>query len=453
MSAEDPRAVVERALGRARNGGAHQADALLVESTSTEVRVRADEVDFVKQAQERALGIRVLISGAKGRSTAVTSTSDLSPEAVERMADETVALARATAPDPTAGLPEGDFAEALPNLDLADPPGDAVSLEARIDAARAAEAAARETDPRVVNSEGAEVDSARSRVTYGNSAGFLGGYEATSHGVSCMPVVAQDGAMQTDWWMSAARHWSALDDPAAVGRRAAERALRRLGARRVATCEVPVIFEASVARSLLGHLVGCVSGYAVYRGTSFLAKRMGEPIGSEQVTIVDDGRRPAGLGSKPFDGEGLATRRNLVVEQGRLASWILDTYAGRKLGLPSTGNAARGVGSGPGAAPTNLWLEPGSSSLDELVADTPRGLLVTYLFGQGFNPVTGDLSRGAAGLWIEGGRISHPVEEITIAGNLGDVLRDVDAVADDLLWLGRVATPSLRVRRMTVGGE
>jgi PmbA protein len=196
-----------------------------------------------------------------------------------------------------------------------------------------------------------------------------------------------------------------------------------------------------------------VNGYAIYRQTSFLAGRVGETIASELLTVIDDGLRPGGLGSRPFDGEGQASRRNIVLERGRLASYLLDSYSARKLGLRSTGNAARGAGSAPTAAPSNFWLEPGRSSLEQLIATTPRGLLVTELIGQGFNPVTGDYSRGAAGLWIEGGELTGPVEEITIAGNFGDMLRDIDAVGSDLVWLGRVASPSLRIARMTVAGE
>jgi PmbA protein len=229
--------------------------------------------------------------------------------------------------------------------------------------------------------------------------------------------------------------------------------VRRLGGRRVATCEVPVIFDPVTAPSLLGHLVACVNGYAVYRGTSFLADRLGDRIASERVTVVDDGRVAGALGSRPFDAEGQATRRTTLVERGLLASWLLDAYSGRKLGSPTTGNAARAPGGLPTAAPTNLWLEPGDATLEEIVADTRRGLLVTELIGMGFQPVSGNYSRGAAGLWIEGGEIVHPVEEITIAGHLGEMLASIDAVGSDLIWLGRTASPSLRVAKMTVAGN
>jgi PmbA protein len=229
--------------------------------------------------------------------------------------------------------------------------------------------------------------------------------------------------------------------------------VRRLGARRVPTCEAPVIFDPFTAPSLLGQLVGCASGYAIYRQSSFLRERMGERIAASGVTVIDDGRLPGGLGSKPFDGEGLPTRRNVIVQDGTLQSWLLDSYSGRKLGLASTGNASRGAGSGPGVGATNLWLEPGEESLEQIIAGTEKGLLVTELIGMGFNPTTGDYSRGASGLWIENGEIQYPVEEITIASNLGDMLMNIDAIGDELIWRGRTACPALRIARMTVAGE
>jgi PmbA protein len=452
MSA-DATAIVERALARLRRAGAQAGDALLVDSDSTEARVRGAEIDFVKQARERTLGLRAFVAGARGLRTAQTSTSDLAPDSVDRLVDATLALAAATAEDPTAGLPEGGFAADAPELALLDPRDRDVPVEQRIESARRAEAAARAVDPRIENSEGSQVGSEFSNVVYGNTRGFLGRYEAAAHSLFCEPIARQNGSLQRDSWFSAARRLGALEDAEAVGRTAAARALRRLGARRVRTCEVPVIFDPVTAPSLLGHVAACVNGYAVYRETSFLASRMGERVASGLVTIVDDGRLPGRLGSRPFDGEGLPTRRNALVTAGRLSGWILDGYSARKLGLASTGSAARGPASAPSAAPTNLWLEPGAGTLEELVAATPRGLLVTELIGMGFHPVTGDYSRGAAGLWIEGGEIVHPVEEITIAGNLGEMLLAIDAVAADLVWRGRVASPSLRVARMTVAGE
>jgi PmbA protein len=454
VSAAQERALVERALQRARQAGADAADALIAASDSLETRVRGDEIDHVVQARQHTLGLRALVRGSAGMRSAVTSTSDLSEEAVDRLAAETVALARATAEDPAAGLPEDGFdaGSAAEDLGLLAPEDRAVSVEARIEDARAAEAAARAVDPRIANSEGSQAGSEFRRVVYGSTQDFLGDYESASHSLFCEPLARENGAMQRDYWMTVARRRDALESPTAVGRTAAARAVRRLGARRVPTCEVPVLFDPITAASLLSQLAGLASGYAVYRKTSCLAERLGEPIASPLLTVIDDGRRPGGLGTRPFDGEGLATRRNLLLTRGRLTSWLLDSYSARKLGMQSTGNAARSAGSAPGVAPTNLWLEPGTRSQEQIIADTPRGLLVTELIGMGFNPVTGDYSRGAAGLWIEGGEIAFPVEEITIAGNLLQMLRDVDAVGSDLLWLSRVASPSLRIARMTVAG-
>ncbi|MHA7835972.1 MAG: TldD/PmbA family protein [bacterium] len=444
---------VQRALEGAHRAGATQVDVLLVEGDDREVRVRGDEIELVKQAQERGLGIRALVQGSDGLQAAVVSTSDLAPDAVDRIAEEAVALARATAADPAAGLPESGFAETIPELDLFDPADRDVPLEARIEDARRAESAARGADPRITNSEGSSASSGFARVVYGNSLGFLGGYESASHGLFSEPIAREGNSMQRDYWMTAGRHLRDLEEPGAVGRQAADRALRRLGARRVPTCEVPVLFDDRTAPSLLGQLAACVSGYAVYRESSFLADRLGDTIASERVHVIDDGRLPGGLGSKPFDGEGQPTRRNVLVSKGRLETWLLDHYSARKLGLESTGNASRGAGSAPRVGTTNLWLEPDTGSLDELVAEIDRGLLVTELIGMGFNPTTGDYSRGAAGFWIEGGEIAHPVEEITIAGNLGDMLMDIDRVGGELVWRGRTASPPLRIARMTVAGE
>jgi PmbA protein len=451
--ASEARDIVSRALERVRAAGADAADAVLVRGNALESRVRDREIDFVKQSRNRTLGLRALVRGAAGASSAMSSTSDLSADAVVRMASETVALARATAEDPHAGLPEGGYAEDTPDLGLFEHADRSVDIEARIAEARRAETAARSVDARITNSEGSEVGSHFSHVVYGNTEGFLGDYESAAHSLFSEPIASSNGAMQRDYWYTTGRRLADLEDAEAVGRRAARRALRRLDGRRVPTCEAPVIFDALTAPSLVRHIAGCVNGYSVYRRTSFLAERKGEVVASEGVSVIDDGRLPGGLGSKPFDGEGQPTRRNILVDRGRLTSWLLDSYSARKLGEASTGSAARSAGSAPSAAPTNLWLEPGDRTLEEIIADTPRGLLVTELIGMGFDPVTGDYSRGAAGLWIENGEITHPVEEITVAGNLGEMLMSIDAIGSELVWLGAVASPALRVSRMTIAGE
>jgi len=453
MSAETPSATVERAIDRARRAGATAVDAVLIESDSVEARVRAAEIEFVTQARERVLGIRALVAGEHGARSASTSTSDLSPEAVDKMAEETAELARATAADPTAGLPDEAFASEVLDLALFDPADRDVDVEMRIQDARAAEAAARDADPRIENSEGSQVGSSFSHVAYGNSAGFFGEYDTAAHSLFSQPVAKSKDGLQRDYWYTVARRLSDLESPESVGRMAAERVLRRLGAKRISTCEAPVIFDPVTAPSLLGHLISCVNGYAVYLQTSYLAGKLGEAIAASSMTVIDDGTRPGGLGSKPFDGEGLRTRRTVVVDRGRLSSYLLDSYSARKLEMQSTGNATRGAGSPPSAGSTNLWLEPGQQSLDEIIASTQRGLLVTELIGMGFDPVTGDYSRGAAGLWIEGGEIVGPVEELTIAGNLAEMLMNIDAIGSDLLWRGTTASPSVRISKMMIAGE
>jgi len=447
---DELRDAVSHALESARAAGAYAADVGLSAGESFEARVRGDEIDFVKQSRERGLGVRVFYGGRGGLSSATTRTNDLAPAVVSSVAADAVALARATVPDPCAGLPDGGFASDAPALGLCEPRDRPFDTEGRIASARVAEAAAHAVDPRIGDSDGSQVDSSWSRIVYGNSAGFLADYESGRHSLMAESLArSADGKMQRDIWYTSARRLAGLEPAAAVGVKSAERALRKLGARRVPTCEAPVIFDPLVAPSLLRQLAGCLSGYAVYRGASFLASRMGERIAAPGVTLIDDGRRIGGLGSRPFDGEGLATRRNVLVDGGRLRSWVLDTYAARKLGLASTGSAVRGGG----ASTTNLWLEPGSLSPETIVTSTKRGLYVTELIGQGFNPVTGDYSRGASGLWIENGELAFPVEEITIAGNLGAMLKQIDAIGSDLLWLGSVAAPTLRVARMTIAGS
>ena len=443
---------IELALAALARAGAAQADAGLVTQDRLEVRVRGEEIDSVQQAQSRGLELRAFVASDAGFRTATTSTSDLSPDEIERLAAQTVELARAAAPDPAAGLPDGPVGGDLPDLALFDPADRPWKVEDEVEACRRAERAARAVDPRIANSEGSRATLSYSDVAYGSSTGFLGSYSAGRYGVVCMPVAESDGEKQVDYWYTSARTRSELDAPDEVGRVAGERVARRLGARAIPTCEVPVIFEARVAGSLLRHLFGCLSGYALYRGASFLMDRLGESIASEHVTIVDDGLRPGGLGSRPFDAEGLPSRTNVLVARGRLEMYLYDTYSARKCGAVSTASAAR-AGSGVTVGPTNLRLEPGSGTLEELVAGTDRALLVTDLMGSGFNPVTGDYSRGAAGVWIEGGRIVHPVQEVTVAGHLGDMLKAIDAVAGDLDLRDRVASPSLRIARMTVAGQ
>ncbi len=436
-------------LAQAERAGAGAADAVMVESSAFAAGVRLGEVEKLTDARERRLGLRVFA----GASVAIAATADLSRAGLERFAADTVALARVTAPDPLSGLPErGALAEDRPDLDLYDAAAIAPNPEHALGQARAAEAAALAVDPRLDNSEGAEFSQDASLIGYASSLGFEGCYRRSSFHLGVEPVATEGRTMQRDFWYARARHLARLEDPVAIGRRAAARTLRRLGARRVKTQEAPVIFESTVAVSLLGHLAGAVTGQSLYRGTSFLLGRLGDTIAAPLVTVVDDGRMTRGHGSRPFDAEGLPTRRTVVVDRGVLQSYLLDTYSARRLDLASTGNAARAVGDAPSATPTNLYLEAGSHSPEAIIASVERGLLVTELIGFGVNPVTGDYSRGAAGLWIEHGEIVHAVEEITIAGNLLDMFRDVEMVGNDLEFRGSIAAPTVKIRHMTIAG-
>ncbi len=443
------RAAAVSAVDLAARVGATAADAVLVESVAFAAGVRLGNVEKLTDAREKRLGLRVFV----GERSAIAATADLTADGLARFVADTVALARVTAPDPMSGLPErAALAADAPDLDLYDAAAATPSPESALERARAGEAAALDCDPRLSNSEGAEFSQEAASIAYASTLGFDGCYRHSSFGLTVEPVASIGGHMQRDYWYARARHLHDLADPVTVGRTAAARTLRRLGARRVRTQEAPVVFEHEVAASLLRHLAAAVTGQSLYRGTSFLLGRLGETIASPLVTVVDDGRLPHGHGSRPFDAEGLATRRTTVVDGGRLTSYLLDTYSARRLGLPATGNAARALGDAPVAAPTNFYLQAGPDDPGDIIASVERGLLVTELIGFGVNPVTGDYSRGAAGLWVEHGEIAYPVEEITIAGNLLDMLRDIEMVGNDLAFRGAIAAPTIKIRRMMIAG-
>jgi PmbA protein len=436
-------------VGRALEGGARAADAVVAESDGLAVGVRLGEVEKLKRSRQRRAGLRVFV----GESTAIVSTADFSPDGIAELAREACALAARTAPDPHAGLPDAaDLARDLPDLDLHDPAVERVEPEQALAWAREGEAAALAAGPEITNSEGAEFDADAGQLAYASSLGFAGSYVGSHAGLSVVPVASRDGAMQRDSWYTTHRKLAGLEPSADVGREAARRTLRRLGARRPPTRECPVVFDPETAASLLRHLAGAISGSALYRRMSFLVDRLGEQIASPMVTVIDDPLRPAGPASRPFDGEGVAQRRRMVVEQGVLRTYLLDSYSARRLGLRTTGHAARSIGDAPGAGPTNFTLEPGTKTAEEIVASVRSGLYVTELIGFGVNGVTGDYSRGAAGMWIENGELAYPVEELTIAGNLRDMLRDIDMVGSDLRLRNALAAPTLRIARMTVAG-
>jgi len=437
------------AIDLATRAGATAADAVLVHTAAFGAGVRLGHVEKLSEARERRLGLRVFV----GERSAIAGTADLTADGLVRFVSDTVALARVTAPDPMSGLPDRTaLAIDIPDLDLYDDTAATPAPDSALERARVAEAAALGCDPRLSNSEGAEFSQEASTVAYASTLGFAGCYRHSSFALAVEPVASSEGKMQRDYWYARARHLRDLADPITIGRMAAARTLRRLGARRIPTQEAPVIFEAEVAASLLRHLAGAVTGQSLYRGTSFLLGRLGETIASPLVTVVDDGRLPNGHASRPFDAEGLPTRHTTLVDGGRLTSYLLDTYSARRLALTSTGNAARAIADAPMAAPTNLYLQAGPHDPGEIVASVERGLLVTELIGFGVNQVTGDYSRGASGLWIEHGEIVYPVEEITIAGNLLDMLRDIEMVGNDLGFRSAIAAPTVKIRHMMIAG-
>ena len=436
--------------------GASDAEAVAREGDEFSVNVRMGQVETLKESGSRGLGVRVFL----GKRSASTSTSDLTAEGIRQLVDGAMALVKVTEEDAFSGLPEtAEFGSLSSDLHLYDEDVYSLPGPERIEWARRAEAAALEADARITNSDGGSFDAATGRKAQANSRGFHGGYRSSYAGVSAAPLAKDaNGAMQRDGWWSSARRLADLDSPEAIGKEAARRALRRLGARRVPTQRVPIVFAPEVARSLIGSIFEAASGDSIWRGASFLAGKLGEQITAPSLTIIDDNTMllPTGMGgfgTSPFDGEGLPSRRTVVVEAGVMSNYLLNTYTARKLGMKSTHNASRGLAGAPGIGCGNLYLEPGMLTAEQIIADVPAGLYVTGLIGFGVNTVTGDYSRGASGLWIENGVLTHAVEEVTIAGNLAEMLRNVTAIGNDLEFRGSVASPTLRIDGMTIAGS
>jgi PmbA protein len=439
----------------AMKAGASDAEAVVREGDEFSVNVRMGQVETLKESGSRGLGLRVFL----GTRSASTSTSDLTLDGIRQLVDGAMALAKVTEEDPFTGLPETTEFGSIPG-DLHLFFNDVYSLDGkeRIEWARRAEAAALAADQRITNSDGGSFDAATGRKVMANSRGFVGGYRTSYAGVSAAPLAMDsNGQMQRDGWWSGARRMADLESPEAVGKEAARRTVRRLGASKVPTQRVPIVFAPEVARSLIGSVFEAASGDSIWRHASFLAGKMGAQIAAPAITIVDDNAMllpngAGGFGSSPFDGEGLPSLRTVVVHNGVLETYLLNTYSARKLGLESTHNASRGLAGTPGIGCGNLYLEPGTLTPEEIIAQTQTGLYVTSLMGFGTNIVTGDYSRGATGLWIENGQLTHAVEEVTIAGNLAEMLMNVTAIGNDLVFRGSVASPTLRIDGMTIAG-
>jgi PmbA protein len=444
--------VGDRVVAMAMKGGVTVAECVLRFGAELSARVRLGKPELVEEAGHRSLGMRVL----KGQRVASTSTSDLSDAGIDRAVKDALELVELSQEDRFAGPADpallSDPAKA-PDLDLYDPAGGELNAAQAIGIAASGEDAARAYDPRITNSDGATFGRTAGGVALVLSSGFRAAYRGSYASLSVVPVADDaDGKKRRGHHWTAKRHLKELEPADEVGREAARRTLRKLGARTVATCEVPVVFDPDAARSILGLLAGCVMGSAIWRKASYLVGREGTRIASELVNVVDNPLLPRAPGSRPFDGEGLASRANVVVENGMLRTYLCDSYSARKLERASTGSASRGGGAGVGPSTSNFILTPGSDSRDAIVKGTARGLYVTDMMGFGFNAVTGDFSRGASGFWIENGELTFPVSEVTISLNVDELWSRVDAVGSDLDLRTATASPTIRVGKMTVAG-
>ena len=446
----DLKSLAAEVVSRALDAGATDAEAGVSEGDEFSVTVRMGEVETLLESGARGLGLRVYV----GQRSASASTSDLTPDGIAQLVSGAMALAQVTEEDPFAGLADtADFGQLETDLHLYFEDVYSLPGTERIERARRAEAAALAFDKRITNSQGGSFNAATGRRILANSRGFLGDYRTSYCGISAAPLASDEtGAMQRDFWSTSARRIAELESPESIGEEAARRALRRLGARRVPTQQVPIVFAPEVARSLIGHLFDAASGDAIWRSASFLAGQLGETIAAPGITLIDDHTMilPSGVGgfgTSPFDGEGLPARRTVVVQDGVLQTYLLNTYTGRKLKMRSTGNA-----SGGGIGAGNLYLQPGSQTPEQIIAAIPNGFYVLSLLGFGANLVTGDYSRGASGLWIENGELTYAVEEVTVSGNLREMLRNITAVGNDLIFRGSVTSPTLRIDGMTVAG-
>jgi PmbA protein len=441
--------ITQHVIDRAKKSGASTADVMIREDDTFSVSVRMTEIETLKEALSRSLMLRVFV----GKRTATSHTSDLSLPVVDQLVRETVEMARLTSEDDSGGLPDDAFFQTtFPDLDLLDSSWESLTPDERIRLAVRTEQAALSADKAITNSEGASFEYARSRVALANTAGFSGGYQGTTGAISCVPIAEAHGAMQRDYWVSAARHRDQMETPEDVGRKAAERAVRRVGARKIRTCQVPIVFDPLTARSLLSHIFDAVAGGAIYRRSSFLLDQIGQSVASSNVTIVDDARMPARLGSSPFDDEGVTTRITPIIENGVLRNYLHSAYTARKLGSKPTGNGSRAASGVVTIGPTNFYLKAGTYSPEEIVRSIKSGLYVVELIGFGVNTVTGDYSRGAVGLWIENGELTYPVQEITIAGNLREMLNNIEMIGSDVTFIGSIAAPTLKVSNMVISG-
>jgi len=445
--------VADGVVAAARKAGADVAEATVRGGSHLSTKVRLREPELVEEAGSRSLGLRVML----GQQVAVTYTSDFSAAGRARLVEDVIELAKLSQPDPFAGPPDPSKLskpEQHVDLDVYDPKMDALTAAEALVRAKDGEDAALNYDPRITNSEGATFTRASGESVLVTSGGFRGTTRGTYASLVVSPVADDaDGKKRSGYHWAAKRHLAELEEARGVGEEAARRTLRKLGASKIASCEMPVVFDPDTARSLLGLLASCVNGGSIWRRSSYLLERLGTKVASDLVTVIDDPLIPKAPGSRPFDGEGLLSRRNVVVENGVLRTYLMDTYAAKKLSMESTASASRGSSGGVGASTTNFVLQPGTISREQLLKDTKRGLYVTEMMGFGFNAVTGDFSRGASGFLIEDGELTQPVSEVTISLNLDEILQRIDAVANDLDLRTSTASPTFRVSAMTIAGK
>lgn len=442
---QDRTDLLQDLIARAKKAGADAADALMVESTSFGASFRLGNLEDIERSETQDLGLRVMV----GQQQAIVSSTDVAPRSFDSLVERVIAMAKVAPEDPYCGLADpARLAKTIADLELDD--GSDPKAEELVARAQAAEEAALAIEG-VTNSGGAGASFGRAAITLVTSDGFAGHYGGSTHSVSCSVLAGEGTEMERDYDYSTARHFSDLEDPTKIGREAGEKAVRRLGARKVESCQVPIIYDPRVSGGLVGHFAGAISGASVARGTSFLKESLDTQVFGKGIRITDDPLKKRGLGSKPFDGEGVQTEALTLIDDGRLTTWLLDTSTGKQLGMASNGRAARGTGGSPSPSSTNLTLEAGSLSPEELMADITSGFYVTEMIGMGVNGVTGDYSRGASGFWIENGKLTFPVSEITIAGNLKDMFAHLTP-ASDLEFKAATNAPTVRIEGMTLAG-
>ncbi len=446
-------AIAEETVEAARKAGADIAEAVVRGGSHLSTKVRLRKPELVEEAGSRSLGLRVML----GQQVAVTYSSDLSASGRARLVEDAIELATLSQPDPFAGAPDPALLSKVEDhvdLDTFDPTMDALMADEALARALEGEGAALDADARVTNSEGATFTRASGGSVLVTSGGFRGATRGTYASLVVNPVADDaDGKKRSGYHWAATRHLAELESATAVGKEATRRTLRKLGATKIASAEMPVVFDPDAARSILGLLSGCINGGSIWRGSSYLIDRLQTRVASDLVTIVDDPLIPRAPGSRAFDGEGLLSRKNVVVKDGILQTYLLDSYSARKLEMESTASASRGSSGGVGPSTTNFVLQPGTMSPEALLADTPRGLYVTEMMGFGFNGVTGDFSRGAAGFVIENGELGAAVSEVTISLNVDQLFQRIDAVANDLDLRTSTASPTFRVSSMTIAGR